>query len=65
MEKKLYMMPEIQAVKLQGDSVMTSQSFGGTDQHPGQAGPNDTPSEPWTPEDGGDSRRGGGFFDED
>ncbi|MBQ8096827.1 MAG: hypothetical protein IJ243_07070 [Prevotella sp.] len=52
-------------MKLQGDSVMTSQSFGGTDQHPGQAGPNDTPSEPWTPEDGGDSRRGGGFFDED
>ena len=63
MKKKLYLMPEIQVVAIQGNCVM--QALSGNGETPGQANPGDKPGDDWDPEDGGDSRRGNGWFDED
>ena len=56
-------MPEIQVVAIQGNCVM--QALSGNGETPGQANPGDKPGDDWNPEDGGDSRRGNGWFDED
>ena len=62
MEKRLYLMPAIQVMKIQGKYSIMTQSVSSGD--PGQANPGDVPPG-FDPSQGGDSRSSGGWFDDE
>lgn len=64
MEKKLYLMPAIQVMKIQGNCTIMSQSGGIDNGDPNQANPGDV-APGFDPSEGGDSRSAGGWFDDE